>query len=66
MRKHTAIARAVILAYLGNGLRPDGLYDIYEINHGNKKVLLGHVMALKKIFEKAIEEIENGEQTDNN
>lgn len=59
MRKHTAIAKAVILAYLGNGLKPEGLYDIYEINRGNKKVLLGHIMALKTIFEKAIEEIEN-------
>lgn len=63
MGQNAAIARAVILAYLSNGMRPDGLYDIYEINHGNKEVLLGHVMALKGIFEKAIKEIEDDKRT---
>ena len=57
--KNKEIAKAVIVSYLGRGLSGEGLATIYEINKGNNEVLLEHVKALKNIFERAIEEIED-------
>ena len=52
------VAKDIILTYLGAKETPDGLYDIYEIKHGNKDVLLQHLKALDSIFQSAIKEIE--------
>ena len=61
--KNKEVAKAIILAYLEIGMTPDGLYSIYEIRDDNNELLLEHVKALKNIFEKAIEEIENDKGT---
>ena len=65
MGRNTEIAKAIINAYIGqNGdFTAEGLFTLYEIQNGNNELLLEHVKALKNIFEKAIEEIENDRQT---
>ena len=52
------VAKDIILTYLGAKETPDGLYDIYEIKHGNKDVLLQHLKAMDSIFQSAIEVLE--------
>ena len=65
MGGNTEIAKAIINAYIGNNgdFSAEGLFTLYEIQNGNKELLLEHVKALKNIFEKAIEEIENDKGT---
>lgn len=52
------VAKEVIIAYLSVGSTSDGLFDIYEIHCGNKKVLKEHIKALNKIFGVALEQVE--------
>ena len=47
------VATNVIRAYLSKGINIVNINELYEINHGNKKLLKGHIDALKNIFEKA-------------
>lgn len=35
-----------------------GLTDLYEIKHGNKKVILEHLKAVSNIINRAIKELE--------
>lgn len=45
---------------LGGNQEPTiyALADLYEIQNGNKKILLEHLKAIHKIFGRAIEELE--------
>lgn len=54
------VATDIILTYLKEKETPDGLYDIYEIKHGNKDVLLQHLKAMDSIFQSAIEVLGRG------
>lgn len=50
-----------LLCYiLGGNHEPtiDAIADLYEIQNGNKKIILEHLKAIYKIFGKAIEELE--------
>lgn len=38
----------------------EGLSDIYEIQKGNKDVLIEHIRAIRNIMNKALEELEQG------
>ena len=53
------LAIEIICAYLGNSMTAAGINDIYEIRHGNDQILLGHLTALRNIFDAAIKEIED-------
>lgn len=50
--------KQMISTYLAAEQKPDGLYDLFEINNGNKRLLLGHIDTLIKIFNKAKEQLE--------
>ena len=63
MQKNKEIAKSMILSYLGSKLSLETVAVSYEISKGNDELLLEHVKALKNIFEKAIEEIENDKGT---
>lgn len=43
----------IIKTILSNGSTPESFNNLYEINSGNKEVLLGHITALRNIFTKA-------------
>lgn len=53
------LAIEIICAYLNQGMTAAAINDIYEIRHGNDQVLLGHLTALRNIFDAAIKEIED-------
>ena len=59
MGRNTDIAKHIILANLNGSLTLESVSTMYEIANGNNEILLDHIKALKNIFEKAIEEIEN-------
>lgn len=50
-----------LLCYiLGGNHEPtiDSIADLYEIQNGNKKIILEHLKAIHKIFGKAIDDLE--------
>ena len=56
---YSEVAKNFINIILSAGGTVDALYDIMRINSGDKKVLLEHAKALRNIFDKAVEELEN-------
>ena len=51
--KEKECATNIIKTVLRNGFTPDAVHYLYEISHGNKNLLLEHIIALKDIFAKA-------------
>ena len=68
MTREVETAKNIICTFLGTGENADSLYDLYEINRGNKKMLLEHVKALASIFSVAyadlLKEVENDDKTE--
>lgn len=58
MSEYVKTALNFIEAILNHNLTPDGAYDLFEIHHGNKEIILGHLRAINSITEKAIKELE--------
>lgn len=52
------VAKNIIITYIGKGQTHDGLYDIMEINSGNKEVLLEHINTIISIFQDAKKQLE--------
>lgn len=52
-------AKKIILTYLGSELTFEGLRELYDIQSGDKEVLLRHIKALESIFTQAREDLEN-------
>lgn len=52
------VAKDIIKSYIGRGQAYEGLYDIMEINSGNKEVLVEHINAVIGIFQKAKKQLE--------
>lgn len=56
------VAISLLENILGNeNATAEALSDLYEIKHGNKKVILGHLKAIVSIFDKAIDYLESEE-----
>ena len=51
------IAKHVILAYLGQTVKAENVYTVYQIQNGDDELLLEHIKALKNIFDNAIKEM---------
>ena len=68
MTREVETAKRVITTFLGTGSNGESMYDLYEINHGNKKMLLEHTKALASIFSVAyadlLREVENDNKTE--
>ena len=58
MSREVVISKNVIIAYLGNYIKPDNVYAMYEIKNGNKELLYEHINALYNIFGKAKDDLE--------
>ena len=58
MSKELKVALGFIEIILSNNLTPDGAYDLLEIHHGNKEIMLEHLKAINSITGKAIKELE--------
>lgn len=51
------IAKSIVTGHLNSCMNPYALNDLYEMANGNKQILLGHIEALRDIFDMAIKEI---------
>lgn len=51
--KEKECATNIIKTILSKDFSPYAINCLYEISHGNKKMLLEHIIALKNIFAKA-------------
>ena len=58
MSDYVKTAIGFIKLIIGNEPTAEGIYELFEINNGNKKVILGHLKAINSIVSKAIEELE--------
>lgn len=52
------VAKQIIVGFIGKDLSPRGLYEIFEIQSGNDKLLLEHINVIIRIFEKAKKQLE--------
>ena len=57
MSPNKEVAKHVILAYLGQTVKAENVYAVYQIQNGDDELLLEHIKALKSIFERAIGEM---------
>ena len=58
MNKELDVAKRIIINHLNTNLNIDSLYALYEIEHGDKEMLLSHIDAVINIFKKAKEQLE--------
>lgn len=67
MSKELETSKRMVELILKNDGLPtaDGIYDLFEIKKGNKKVLLNHLKAIHSIMGDAIKELE-GKKNENN
>lgn len=65
MSDYVYVARDMVIKILSNHEEPtaDAIYELVEIQSGSTEVLLEHLIAIRNIFSKAIEELEG---VDNN
>lgn len=58
MNKELDVAKRIIINHLNTNLNPDFASSIYDIQSGNKELLLSHIDACISIFNKAKEQLE--------
>lgn len=58
MNKELNVAKSIIRNHLHTNLNIDSLNALYEIEHGDKEMLLSHIDAVINIFKKAKEQLE--------
>lgn len=60
------IAISLIIKILQNNGNPtsEAIYDLLEIQSGNKKVIIEHIKAIKNIMNKALEELEGSDSNE--
>lgn len=58
MNKELDVAKSIIRNHLNTNLNIDSLSVLYEIDNGNKEILLAHIDAVISIFKNAKEQLE--------
>lgn len=60
MSEYVKIAISFIIKILQNNDNPtsESIYDLLEVQSGNKKVIIEHIKAIRNIMDKALEELE--------
>lgn len=66
MSEYVKIAISLVIKILQNNSEPtnEGIYIIYEIQQGNKKIIVEHIKAIKNIMNKALEELEGSDSNE--
>lgn len=64
MNEYVKIAISFIIKILQNNDNPtsDAIYDLLEVQSGNKKVIIEHIKAIRNIMDKALEELEGSDK----
>jgi len=52
------IAKEIVTAFIGQYQTSRDIYELYEIQNGNNKVLLDHINAMIYVLEKAKKQLE--------
>lgn len=57
MSEYVKIAISFVIKILNNNNEStaEGLYEIYEIQNGNKKIITEHIKSIRNIMNKALE-----------
>lgn len=68
MSEYVKTAISLVIKILQNNDNPTskGLYEIFDIQRGNKKIIIEHIKAIKNIMDKALEELEGSDSNENN
>ena len=61
MNKYIEISKRFVIAILNQNINIESVNELYEINHGNTKLLLKHLKAITSIMNQAIKELESKE-----
>ena len=61
MNKYIEISKRFVIAILNQNINIESANELYEINHGNTKLLLKHLKAITSIMNQAIKELESKE-----
>lgn len=66
--EYVKTAISLIIKILQNNDNPtrEAIYELLEIQNGNKDVLIGHIEAIKSIMNKALEELQGSDSNENN
>lgn len=64
--EYVKTAISLIIKILQNNDNPtrESIYDLLEIQNGNKDVLIGHIEAIKSIMNKALEELQGSDSNE--
>lgn len=63
MSEYVKTAISLVIKILQNNDNPtsEGLYEIFDIQRGNKKIIVKHIKAIRDIMDKALEELERSD-----
>lgn len=61
MNNYVETAKRFVIVILNQNINIESVNELYEINHGNTKLLLKHLKAITSIMNKAIKELEREE-----
>lgn len=66
MSEYVKVAISLIIKILQNNDNPtsEAIYDLLEVQSGNKKVIIEHIKAIKNIMNKALEELEGSDSNE--
>lgn len=66
MSEYVKTAISLVIKILQNNDNPtsEALYDLFEIQRGNKKIIIEHIKAIKDIMNKALEELEGSDSNE--
>ena len=61
MNNYVEISKRFVIVILNQNINIESANELYEINHGNTKLLLKHLKAITSIMNNAINELESKE-----
>ena len=66
MSEYVKIAISLVIKILQNNDNPtnEGLHEIFEIQRGNKKIIIEHMKAIRDIMDKALKELEGSDSNE--
>lgn len=66
MSEYVKTAISLVIKILQNNDNPtnEGLHEIFEIQRGNKKIIIEHIKAIRDIMNKALKELEGSDSNE--
>jgi hypothetical protein len=66
MSEYVKTAISLVIKILQNNDNPtnEGLHEIFEIQRGNKKIIIEHIKAIRDIMGKALKELEGSDSNE--